>query len=193
MKLSIIIPVYNQEELVRKAIESIPRRNDIEIIAIDDRSTDNSYNVIKEYEYVRTFKNDKNIGVGATRNKGIELATGEYVMFLDSDDYLYPMINEFMKLLHDKDIIYYGLIENDGTRIMPTPQNNSIVCGTVKAIKKSFIGDSRYAEANFAEDWYFNKSLLDKKPTMEFSNIYLLHYNHPREGSLFDIATNKRR
>lgn len=193
MKLSIIIPVYNQEELVRKAIESIPRRNDIEIIAIDDSSTDNSYNVIKEYEYVRSFKNDKNIGVGATRNKGIELATGEYVMFLDSDDYLYPMINEFMKLLHDKDIIYYGLIENDGTRIMPTPQNNSIVCGTVKAIKKSFIGDSRYAEANFAEDWYFNKSLLDKKPTMEFSNIYLLHYNHPREGSLFDIATNKRR
>ena len=193
MKLSIIIPVYNQEELVRKAIESIPRRNDIEIIAIDDSSTDNSYNVIKEYEYVRSFKNDKNIGAGATRNKGIELATGEYVMFLDSDDYLYPMINEFMKLLHDKDIIYYGLIENDGTRIMPTPQNNSIVCGTVKAIKKSFIGDSRYAEANFAEDWYFNKSLLDKKPTMEFSNIYLLHYNHPREGSLFDIATNKRR
>ena len=193
MKLSVLIPVWEQEELVKKAIESIPRRDDIEIIAIDDGSTDNSFKSIQEYDYVRAYRNEKNIGAGLTRNKLIELATGEYIIFLDSDDYFYPKLEEFMTYLDGTDMVFYGLIENDGVTIMPTPDNIVCICGTVKAIRREFIGDCRFPDLNFAEDWHFNKALLDKNPTKKFTNMYLLHYNHPREGSLFDLGTRKEK
>lgn len=193
-KVSFIIPVYNQEVLVRKTIESIPVQEDIEIIAIDDCSTDNSFQVISEYPNVRAYKNEVNLGAGATRNKGLEYATGEYIIFIDSDDYFYTdKLLEFINLLDGSDIIYYGLIENDGVKLLPTKTNNHILCGTLKAVRREFIGDSRYAEANFAEDWVFNDNLLKKNPTMKFTDLYVLHYNHPREGSLFDIAKKNKK
>lgn len=195
MKLSIIIPVYNQEELVIKCLDSIPKRNDIEILVIDDGSTDNTYKNLLLYktnnENIKLFRNFKNQGVGFTRNVGIENATGEYVMFLDSDDYLYPKLDDYIKELTGEDMIWYGLIENDGTKIMPKPLTIESICGTVKSIKRDFIKNTRYPNINFAEDWVFNRDLLKRLPTKKFTDIYLLHYNHPRKGSLFDLGTRK--
>lgn len=199
MKLSIIIPVYNQEELVIKALDSIPTRNDVEIIIIDDKSTDKTYQNLLRYmvnnenKNILLLQNEKNIGAGATRNKGMKKAIGEYVMFLDSDDYLYPYLDRFMNELTGEDIVYYGLITNNGTKIMPKPTNIINLCGTVKAVRRKFIGESRFADTNFAEDWHFNKSLLDKNPAKKFTDIYLLHYNSPRKNSLFDLAIRKNR
>lgn len=197
MKLSIIIPVYNQEELVIKCLDSIPLRDDIEILLIDDGSTDNTYKNILNYKNnstknIRLFKNNKNMSVGYSRNRGIENSTGEYIMFVDSDDYLYPVLNEFILELTGEDIVYYGLIENDNTHLIPTPSNIENLCGTVKAIKNTLINNTRYPHINFAEDWYFNKELLNKNPTKKFTNIYLLHYNHPRKNSLFDLGANRK-
>lgn len=112
-------------------------------------------------------------------------------MFLDSDDYLYPLLDEFMQELDGTDIVYYGLIQNNGTKLMPNKNNIQQLCGTVKAIKKEFIGKVRYPLKNFAEDYFFNMDLLGKHPSKKFTGIYLLHYNHPRKGSLFDLGTKK--
>ena len=196
MKLSIIIPVYNQEELIIKCLDSIPYKDDLEIIVIDDASTDDTYNVLERYlgkRHITILRNETNKGPGYSRNKGIDKAIGEYIMFLDSDDYLYPEFNKFYEYLHDKDIIYYGLRENNGVSLMLNENNNKVICGTVKAIRKDFIGDTRYPETYYAEDYHFNKMLLDKNPTMEFTNLYVLHYNHPRKGSLFDIGNKAKR
>ena len=99
VKLSIIIPVYNTEKYLKKCIESIINQTlkDIEIIIINDGSPDNSDKIIKEYNDTRiVYITKENEGIGKTRNKGIDIATGKYIAFVDSDDYLHPCFCEKM-------------------------------------------------------------------------------------------------
>lgn len=92
MKISVIMPVYNDEKHVRQAIESFLEQEieDKELICVDDGSTDKSREVISEfvrkYCNVRLFT-QKNSGSGKARNKGLSHAKGKYVCFLDSDDF----------------------------------------------------------------------------------------------------------
>lgn len=194
-KLSIIIPCFNSSQWIEKCINSIPDKDNIEIICINDASTDDTLEKIKKLKEIKDIKiitRENNYGVGYSRNEGIEIAKGEYILFLDSDDFLYDKLDEFLSHLNNNiDIVYYALRENDGVVLTPTKYNCGVLCGTVKAIKRSFLGDSRYPHVNFAEDYILNQELLAKNPTQDFTNIILLHYNHPREGSLFDIAYKK--
>lgn len=88
---SVIIPIYNRERSVGKAINSVLKQTftDFELILVDDCSTDNSVQVISEIkdERIKIFKLKKNSGAAAARNSGIKQAKGSYVSFLDSDDY----------------------------------------------------------------------------------------------------------
>lgn len=90
--VSIIMPVYNTEKYLRQALDSLVEQSlpNIEIIVVDDGSTDNSLQILREYEAkdsrVRVFT-QKNKYAGVARNKGLKYAAGEYVIFLDSDDY----------------------------------------------------------------------------------------------------------
>ncbi|MGE8593297.1 glycosyltransferase family 2 protein [Bifidobacterium hominis] len=92
-KVSIIVPVYNVERYLKRCIDSLIKQSypNIEIILVDDGSTDNSFSFCKEYALkdsrIRVFHKE-NEGLGLTRNYGIERALGEYVTFVDSDDYL---------------------------------------------------------------------------------------------------------
>lgn len=91
-KVSVIVPVYNAEKTLRRCIKSIIEQtyNDIEIILINDGSTDSSRNICEEFENTdKRIKliNKSNEGVSASRNLGIECASGDYLMFADSDDW----------------------------------------------------------------------------------------------------------
>ena len=92
--ISVIIPVYNVEEYLRQCLDSVIDQSyrNLEIICVDDCSTDNSLNILKEYEKkdsrIKVLQNEKNIGVGLTRNNGFEVATGEYIHYFDPDDWL---------------------------------------------------------------------------------------------------------
>jgi len=92
-KVSIIIPIYNTEEYVEQCIKSVLNQSyqNLEIILIDDGSTDQSRNICQKLkkldERIQLFE-QKNEGVSKTRNRGIEIATGKYIMFVDSDDLL---------------------------------------------------------------------------------------------------------
>lgn len=91
--VSIIVPVYNCEDRIRKCVESIIRQSykNIEVLLVDDGSTDESGQICDEYaaadKRVCVF-HQKNAGASAARNKGITLAKGEYIQFVDSDDYI---------------------------------------------------------------------------------------------------------
>ena len=92
--ISVIVPVYNAEKYIRRAIESILSQTytDYEFIIINDGSVDNTKNIILSFQDDRIvyLENKKNSGPGASRNKGIDKAKGEYIMFIDSDDYIEP-------------------------------------------------------------------------------------------------------
>ncbi len=93
-KVSIIIPIYNVEKYLKKCLESITIQTlkEIEIILINDCSPDNSIEICNNYlakdTRITLINNEKNLGVGLSRNLGIEVATGEYIAFVDSDDYV---------------------------------------------------------------------------------------------------------
>lgn len=112
-KISIIIPVYNTGKHIEKCLNSIKNQTtniDLEIIIINDGSTDDSENIVKQYiEKHKEFLNIKyyskeNEGVAKTRNFGIEKATSDYIMFLDSDDYIEPETFETLEKYIEQDI-----------------------------------------------------------------------------------------
>lgn len=190
-KISVIIPVYNQEKLVSRAIDSIPKRKDIEIIVIDDKSTDNTLKVLKERKDITLLQNDVNKGVGYTVNKGYDNAHGEYIVLLGSDDYFYT--EEFEKIITEldgTDLVYFNLQLNDGYVWHLNEQTKRDYCGSTKFIRRKFLGNTRNPEIRAREDWYFYNDLLKKNPTEKFTDKTIKHYNFPREGSLTWIVCN---
>lgn len=95
MMVSCIVPVYNGEAYLREFMDSLISQTleEIEIICVDDASTDSSLSIISEYQKLKdiiVIKNEYNMGAAETRNRGLDAATGKYVTFLDCDDILHP-------------------------------------------------------------------------------------------------------
>ncbi len=96
-KISVIVPVYNKAKYLDDCLKSLTSENleDIEIMVIDDASTDNSLDIIQQYkskypEKIRVYTNSFNKGVGACRNMGIVFSQGFYITFVDADDFIHP-------------------------------------------------------------------------------------------------------
>lgn len=94
IKVSVVIPVYNAQNFIRQCLDSILGQtfSEFEIICVDDGSTDNSYEILTEYASRNdniTVVKQENAGQGVARNRGVSLARGEYVAFVDADDYLH--------------------------------------------------------------------------------------------------------
>jgi glycosyltransferase involved in cell wall biosynthesis len=101
-KISVIIPVYNTERFLRECLDSILNQTftDFEVICIDDASPDRCSEILQEYAAkdgrVRVIHHEKNAGIAAARNTGLDAATGEYIAFSDSDDYMHPDMFKIM-------------------------------------------------------------------------------------------------
>lgn len=116
-KVSIIIPVYNVEQYLKECMDSVLNQtlNDIEIICVDDCSTDNSLNILKEYtlkdDRIKLIEQPENRGAYVARNSGLKIATGEYIGFVDPDDYIelstYEKAYEAAKS-NDSDMVVFG-------------------------------------------------------------------------------------
>ena len=107
--VSVITPVYNAEKVIKKTLESVFKQTyeNIEIVLVDDQSTDRSATIIKEYQKEHSeiiyFLQPENKGAGSARNKALELAKGQYVAFLDADDLWKPeKIKKQVALLKEK-------------------------------------------------------------------------------------------
>lgn len=196
MKLSIIIPVYNQEELICRAIESCPKRKDVEVIVVNDGSTDNTVtnifeNLDKFTRNLRCISLTENQGVANALNAGLKDAKGEYYIALGSDDYFYTdVLNKFIdEDLDGTDMVYFCLRRNDGSLIEPNEKTRALWVGSTKAYKKSIIGDTTYPMGKRAcEDLVFDNIIRQKEHTYKFTDKVVKHYNFPREGSLTDLA-----
>ena len=120
MKYSIVIPVYNAEKFVLKAIESLKDQTyqNIEVIVINDGSKDNSESIILDFKksnpkFNLIYKKIENSGPSTARNTGIDLASGDYICFLDADDfYDIHLFEEIEKMISkDIDVLYFGFNE----------------------------------------------------------------------------------
>lgn len=121
--ISVIVPVYNVEAYLAQCLDSIIRQDheSFEVIVVDDGSTDSCPEILERYKELPNFRivRQNNAGLSAARNTGLRYATGEFVCFIDSDDYLAP---GYLSALHQKclqdgtDIAFCEIMEFDATR-----------------------------------------------------------------------------
>lgn len=189
-KVTVVIPAYNAADTIAAAIESVPIRDDVEIVVIDDGSADDTRKILSGITRKKYFFESfaKNFGVAAAVNWGIESAHGEYVVLLGADDDFYPEeFEKAMEQLDGTDLVYFDLRINSGEIWHVDDKTKQNICGSVKFMRREFIGNTRNDETKRAgEDYDFYQKLLAKNPTEKFTGLVVKHYNFPREGSLFD-------
>lgn len=202
--ISIIIPVYNAESKIERCLESLLRQTykDIEILLINDGSKDRSIDILRKYEkqeeIIRVIDKE-NEGVAKTRNLGILKARGEYLMFVDNDDYLdedyvetyYNAITETQE-----DIVvggYRRVTENrtlfETTKEMSEWYKYTVVAPWAKIYRKKFIEDNKlqFLDYPIGEDVYFN--LIAYQKTTRIKTINYIGYNwYFNEGSVSNTS-----
>ena len=121
-KISVIIPVYNEEEYCNECIDSVINQSykNLEIICINDKSTDNSLKILEDYAQkdsrITIINNQENKGLGFSRNVGLEYATGDYIFFIDSDDSILENTLELLlknAISNESDVVLYKLLSYD--------------------------------------------------------------------------------
>lgn len=145
MKFSVIIPLYNKAPYVEKALSSVLNQtfSDYELIVVDDGSADNSFSIVKDYtesnfkERVVSIIQQANAGVSTARNNGVAASHGEYICFLDADDWWEPtFLEEMSQLITDyPQVGIYGtgyyIVKNGRKRLAPVGVEDGFTCGLI--------------------------------------------------------------
>lgn len=188
IKLSVIIPNYNKEGYLKPLLEHLKEQltNEVEVIVIDDASTDSSWDIISEYKDVfKVLKNDINRYNSYTRNVGIDNAVGEYITFMDSDDDIKEDFIETIleSIKTNKDGYFFNYTINnviDGSYI--EKGYNTMVWS--KVYKRKLIEDKkirfdvdRFPRGTLSEDLDFNLQVLYYTNNIEVSNKEIIIYN----------------
>ncbi|MDR2119191.1 MAG: glycosyltransferase family 2 protein [Tannerellaceae bacterium] len=140
MKVSIIIPVYNTEKYIERCLDSILRQTliDFEVIVVNDATPDGAIDIVKKYaskdERIKLIEHFLNRGASASRNTGYKVATGDYIMFVDSDDYLPQNALE----------ILYNSIEKE--------EEVDIVCGSIQKVAEKDLREKINMRLSYGTD-----------------------------------------
>ncbi|MBR5227939.1 MAG: glycosyltransferase family 2 protein [Clostridia bacterium] len=212
VKVSIVVPIYNASKYLNKCIDSILKQSykNIEILLIDDGSVDNSLEIITLYSQIdKRIKviHQKNAGLSATRNKGIEIACGDYIAFIDADDYIeYNYVEVMLKQIinNNADICECGMfIHNKDNTIITKFENLKInresnrldlinayandvisIATWDKLYKLSAIKNLKFRTDCFKEDSDFTLQLCKKGLVFTQIKIPLYHYIKKESDSL---------
>lgn len=213
-KISIIVPVYKVEKYIHKCIDSILNQTfeDFELILVDDGSPDKCGEICDEYakkDNRVVVIHKENGGLSSARNAGIDISTGEYIGFIDSDDYIEVDMYELLYSLceeHSCDIascssiIYFQdrIVVNGGHKLeihnkkeaMKTMLNGKLYDEVVwvKLFKKSVIGKIRFPEGRIYEDTSFTYKVIHN--SQKIATIGEAKYNYIKhDGSIMNTAT----
>ena len=168
-KLSVIVPIYNVEEYLTACIESILDQTyqNLELLLVDDGSTDNCKNICETYvskdDRVRLLS-QSNAGQGAARNRALDIAQGEYIAFVDADDYIdRDMYSVMIRAMEEteSDIANCGLVTHSGIRNANSdvPEKNRVWVGAENVLREYF--DSQYINGSPCNKVYC-KHLFDE-------------------------------
>ncbi len=211
-KISILICIYNGEKYVDKCLTSIIKQNydNYEIVVIDDGSTDNTYEKLSYYlDKIKYYKNDKNVGLATSRNIAISKSTGDYLMFVDIDDYIEPYLLDKISnnLIGSPDIIRFQARLNmdkkerkyiskefdnlDGFNAVKNFIEQNVrfgpvwlYCYNADFLKNNFV----FPNGKLHEDFYNNYILLSAK---NIKSIDYIGYNYIKNNS--NITSKKSR
>lgn len=207
MKLSIIVPVYNVEKFLNKCLDSLVGQTmeDYEIILVDDGSKDASGRICDDYaerypELVRVLHID-NGGQGRARNFGIETARGEYLGFVDSDDWvetdMYPKLCQRADETGADVVVCDFMAEFDDGRheymkaCMQEHWLSSAGSSCNKIFRKSRVGEVRFPGGLWYEDFYFSAMLLLRSARTEFIEEPLYIYRRGQESTMHNNNSAK--
>ena len=223
-RYSVIIPVYNTGIYLDKLFNTIYHKNNIkyikEIIVIDDGSDNSTKEILSflQSKYGFTLlKNDKNLGVSKARNKGLDIATGEYITFIDSDDFISNnYFKELDKILNNNNVsIIRNLVINydenkklvKHSKGLRTDLNNKngivnllkepeyfVMGANGTTIERKYLGNLRFEDLQEAEDaLFFTKYIVENKLfDVYYSNKVKYYYRKRKDGdSLLDKSTEE--
>lgn len=192
---SIIIPTYNGADRIGKAIDSCLYQSftDFEIIVVCDSCTDKTQDIVKCLAHgddrIRMYEACAHRD-GIARNVGLDAARGQYILFLDDDDW---WLHEFvLQLMFDclkdgkSDALNFGIIwRTVGYKFQPAGSYIKMVAG--HAWRREFIGDTRFDDGQYSSDVRFLTKLLERKPIGSWTALPMYYYNFMRPGSLSDL------
>ncbi len=165
MRLSIIIPVYNAENYLVKCLESILEqdieKNSFEVIIVDDGSLDDSHKIAKSYADIHQnirLVNKQNGGVGSARNRGLDEAKGNYIYFIDPDDYLLP--NVLNTLVNNAEANTLDIITFGSKPIVQSKENQVYSMVTEAPMSEVYKGEDYIANYKYKNEvwWYIIRS-----------------------------------
>lgn len=204
MKVSVIVPVYNVEKYIKKCLNSLVNQtlDEVEIVVVNDGSPDNSQKIIDEY--TKKYKNiksyvKKNGGLSDARNYGIKKATGKYISFVDSDDYIRKDMLEKMynyAIQKNFDVVVCDSINvySDGTEILIKSNNNysdddvknyiiSPPMACTRLFKKSIFDKIEFKKNIYYEDLEMTPKVINLTKKIGFVSDGLYYYVQ-RDGSI---------
>jgi len=202
MKLSIVIPLYNKEKYIDRCLQSLLNQDlsssEYEIIIVDDGSTDSSFAIAQKYADIHTnfhLYRQKNGGAGAARNKGLEVSKGDYIYFLDADDYIATNVLKCLLELAEVNKLeilgFNTMYINDGSLTDSLTQNLHDLPVQVMdgmtfiadrgfrneawwyIIKKSFLLDTgvKFTEGRYLQDSIFSANLILRTKRIDKVNM----------------------
>lgn len=191
IKVSILIPVYNVSQFLDRSLGSIPVRDDIEVIVLDDCSTDDSLDKVKQFWSesdlnMRVLRHTSNQGISQTMNDLYEYATGEYIYQLDPDDYLFT--EEWLKAyeqLDGTDMVFVDAKCLNGEYYDKHSESNHNRCAAwFYFLRREYLGNARRVYNAYGGDYEMYLYLIGKPHTSKFTKLCAYFYNFPREGSV---------
>ena len=183
---SVIVPAHNSEAYIKKGLHSIRQQSfrDYELIVVCDRCTDDTPGIALGYAdktLIRDFGHD-----GLARNAGIDAATGEWLLFMDDDDW---WLHEFvfqqiygMAGKHGEDILAFSFIWKNMGYKAQTPGDMCVAVWN-KCWRREFVGDTRFTDREWACDSEFHRKMFRKGPTVYYWDMPMYYYNYMRPGS----------
>lgn len=190
---SVIVTEHNAEKYMRKGLDSIKNQTftDYELIIVCDACTDNTVAIAQEYSD-KVFEVDW-ANCGKTYNKGLEEVTGQWILFMDDDDWwntpnAFQTIADAIKRDNSCDMLVFGFIfGNNGYHATQSPKHLYYAPWS-KAWKTSFVGDTRFAEVPHSADVSFAEA-THGRAKKRFIDDALYYYNFMRPGSISQMLS----
>ena len=192
MRFSVIIPAYNAEKHIVKGLDSIKAQSfrDFELIVVCDRCTDNTKAIAESYG-AKTIDVDYGRD-GLSRNAGLDVAQGEYIIWSDDDDwflheFVFEQLDRKLRQENNPDLLCFSFIWKGVMYASPIAKSGQLYPSVWnKCWSRKFVGNHRFTDVYSISDYYFHNEMMKVPHRQVIWDMPLYYYNYLRKGSISD-------